>query len=121
MFILVALWCVAMTAGYAIGIATLPQRLMWSISHGSQFVYRFATGLAIIGFSFYCLVRFVQRRRQIRRLMLALSGTTMTYALVFCLLPRGPNVIGSLIIAATWAVIGAYFLLSKRVKNTFVR
>ena len=119
--VLLASWCIVMFGGFAVGVSTLPQPLMWSVQHGTAFVYRFAIGTALIAYSLYCLVRFLQRRRQTRSLVIALAAI----AIVFCglteVLVHGATIRGAVIVAAIWAAIGAYFWKSQRVKNTFVR
>ena len=100
---------------------TLPQRIAWSIAHGTIYLYRLIASEAIAAFVIYSIVRFFQKRRGARVLMMIVALTAIAYIAIFTLLPQPHALKGGAVLVAIWAAIGAYFWRSTRVKNTFVR
>jgi hypothetical protein len=74
--------------------------------------------VALLGFSFYAWIAFVRRKRQARLAVIVLCGTMLALLAAFLVLP--PHLVrGGPAIAAAGTL--AYFVFSRRVKNTFVR
>ncbi len=75
-------------------------------------------GVALLGLSLYCLIRFLQRMRQARVLVIVLNSLMLAvFAAIYIFPPH--HVRGGPVIVAAATIV--YFVYSKRVKNTFVR
>jgi hypothetical protein len=99
----------------------LPQMVFDAIGNDWITVLRVMGALAIVAFSLYCLVRFVQRKRAVPRLLVGFFGMLIAVSAVVGIWhPLHVHVFAGGLAAASAGMI-VYFLTSSRVKKTFVR
>lgn len=117
---LVVLWTGTMLFKFVQFIPSVPGKFEWSMTHGSFLPFRWLLGLAILGVSLAAIYLFIRRKRLARWLLLAqfLAWSILTPA-VASLHPEH-KLAGPILVEALAVTMVAYFMLSKRVKNTFV-
>lgn len=112
--------CAAMTGAMIAG--DLVHKSIYAIQHShTRALLWNATIVAFLGYSIYCLVCFLQKKRETPRLMLAQYGLVMISVAASNLWPRPHFNHEALVAGAISFLLAAYFLNSKRVKNTFTR
>lgn len=86
---------------------------------------RFLISLVELAYITYCLVRFLQKRRQTRMLMIVLYAFGLVYLAAQVtwplLSPQPPGPLQIIVTSALCAAGLAYFIRSKRVRSTFVQ
>ena len=102
-------------------IPYLPQMLWDAIGHDWITPLRILTAIALVGFSIFCLVEFVQRRRAAPTLLIVFFGMLIGISAIVAIWHPLHLFLFTGVLAAVSAGEIAYFLKSSRVKKTFVR
>jgi len=112
LFVPLVLLVLTCGAGLIAAFVVLPDVL------DSQYAFHGIAGGLLLVACVMCLVRFANRKRETRLMMIGLCAALIAFLAVLYLFP--PHLLrgGPAIVAAATLV---YFLRSKRVKNTFVR
>lgn len=116
---LLGLWCVS---GVIAAVRFLPNWAAETVKSGARSgldhpAYVLPT-FALLVFSLYCLVRFLQKKREVRVLMMVLCALVLVLTAALYVFPPHDLRGGPAVLAAGTLV---YFAVSKRVRNTFIR
>lgn len=124
-FLLLPLYMLTAWSGgvYAIAkaIPYLPQMLFEAMGHNWITPLRVLVAVALVGYSIYCLVQFVQKKRAAPKLLVGFFGLLIAISAVVAIFNPLHLFFFTGVLAAVSTVMIAYFLTSSRVKNTFVR
>lgn len=116
---ILGLWC---SWGLIAAVAYLPGWFRQTTEHGAgrdlDHPVSIVAGVVLLALSFYAFALMLMRKRRTRPVMIALCALILIFVVAIFLFP--PHLVrgGPAIIAAAGL---AYFLVSKRVRNTFVR
>ena len=118
---LLAAWCVAGLANIAMFFPRWPALIRSAVHHGTLSPLGFVVGTAATGYAVYCLIRFLQRRRETPALMIGFLLVMIAFLTIAGLKGVHHPWAGIGVLIALFGTMMVYFLRSRRVKNTFVR